>query len=109
LQALVGLNDEACLDMARKFAGRLERIVPGNPQQQITIVYERATGHAVEAPALAVLMKLYQAALQKFNNSAANACEMAGGYSDKEDTTATAALVVVINTVLNLDEVITKN
>ncbi|MEO5595123.1 MAG: DUF1553 domain-containing protein [Chitinophagaceae bacterium] len=109
LQALVGLNDEACLDMARKFALRLEKAFAKNPKQQITVVYERAAGHAIEAPALATLMKLYGTALEKFNGSAANACEMAGGYSDKEDTAATAALVVVINTILNLDEVITKN
>jgi len=109
LQALVGLNDEACLDMARKFAMRLEAAVAKKPQQQITIVYERSTGHTIEAPALASLMKLYNLAWQKFNANKNDACEMAGGYSNKEDTAAEAALVVVINTVLNLDEVITKN
>jgi mono/diheme cytochrome c family protein len=109
LQALVGLNDEASLDMARKFAGRLESAIVNNPGQQVTVVYERATGHSIENPALASLMKLYYLALQKFNADKNNACEMAGGYSNKDDTAATAALVVVINTVLNLDEVITKN
>ncbi len=109
LQALVGLNDEASLDMARHLAKRLNKTVPGNVQQQVTIVYERATGHAVEPAALATLMKLYQSALQQFNGNRQNACEMAGGYSTNEETAATAALVVVINTILNLDEVITKN
>ena len=107
LQALVGLNDEAALDMARQLAARLERSLPANPQQQVTLVYARATGHSIEPASLATLMKLYQSALQKFNASKENACEMAGGY--KENMPATAALVVVINTILNLDEVITKN
>ena len=109
LQALAGLNDEACLDMARQFARRLERLFPNNPKQQVTVVYERATGHAAEAPSLFTLTKLYDEALQKFSSSKENACEMAGGNIDKEDTAAAAALVVVINTILNLDEVITKN
>lgn len=109
LQALAALNDDAYLDMARKFAARLERAVPGNPQQQITIVYERAAGHAIEAAALATLTKLYGDALEKFTSNKAKACEMMGSYSAKEDTAAAAALVVVINTILNLDEVVTKN
>ena len=109
LQALAGLNDEACLDMTRQFAARLVHGFIKNPEQQITVAYERATGHAIETPALATLMKLYGTALQKFNTSKEDACEMAGGIIDKQDTAATAALVVVINTVLNLDEVITKN
>jgi mono/diheme cytochrome c family protein len=109
LQALVGLNDEAYLDMARQFALKLAASGTTTPQQQVTIAYEMATGHAIEAPALASLMKLYTLAIQKFNANKEGACEMAGGHSNKEDTAATAALVVVINTILNLDEVITKN
>ncbi len=109
LQALATMNDEAYLDMARKFAYRLETAIANNPQQQITVAYERSAGHAIEAPVLASLMKLYQQALQKFNADKDKACEMADGHSNKEDVAATAALVVVINTILNLDEVITKN
>jgi mono/diheme cytochrome c family protein len=109
LQALTSLNDEAYLDMARKLAARLERALPGNPQQQIKLVYERATGHAADAPALATLLKLYASAKEKFAGHAPDACTMAGLDYGKDANAATAALVVVINTVLNLDEVVTKN
>ncbi|MFT3932882.1 MAG: DUF1553 domain-containing protein [Chitinophagaceae bacterium] len=109
LQALVGLNDEATLDMSRNFALKLEHLFPKDQKKQITVTYERATGHAIEAPALATLLKLYNEALQKFNGSKENACEMAGSYINDGNTAATAAMVVVINTILNLDEVITKN
>lgn len=109
LQALVALNDEAYLDMARRMAPKLEKLSPGNAQQQIAIVYERATAHAIEAPALATLTKLYNRALAQFNNNKKDACEMAGGTYNNENAANAAAMVVVINAVLNLDEVITKN
>jgi hypothetical protein len=109
LQALTSLNDEACLDMARKLAARLQQAIPSSPQQQIKLVYERATGRAAGAPALATLLKLYTSAKEKFAGHASGACEMAGLDYGKDTTAATAALVVVINTVLNLDEVVTKN
>ena len=108
LQALVSLNDEAYLDMARKMCYQLERDF-NNPQQRVTNAYEKATGHVIEERTLASLMKLYQTALQKFNTNKDDACEMAGGNSNKYNTAATAALVVVMNAILNLDEVVTKN
>ena len=109
LQALVSLNDEAYLDMARKLSYRVESNNFNNPQQQIKTVYEQATGHSIEEKTFQSLMKLYQIALQKFSTNKNNACEMAGGNSNKYNTAATAALVVVTNTVLNLDDVVTKN
>ena len=109
LQALVSLNDEAYLDMSRKMAARLQQLTTNSPQQQITLVYERAAAHAITAPTLSSLMKLYASALEQFNKNKNDACEMAGGMGSKEDMAATAALTVVINAILNLDEVITKN
>jgi hypothetical protein len=109
LQALVSLNDEAYLDMARKLSYQVESNYFNNPQQQIKTVYEKATGHAIAEKTFSSLMKLYQTALQKFNTNKDEACEMAGGNSNKYNTANTAALVVVTNAVLNLDEVVTKN
>jgi hypothetical protein len=110
LQALVTLNDEAYLTMARQFAWNLQRTYShSNAQQLIGAAYERATGHTIPGEKLASLLNLYQRALQKFTRSKEHACEMAGGNSNKYNTAATAALVVVTNAVLNLDEVITKN
>ncbi len=109
LQALVSLNDEAFLDMARKLSYQVESSYLNNPQQQIEKTYEQITGHAIPEKTFRSLMKLYKAALQKFNANRLNACEMAGGQSNKYNTAATGALVVVTNAMLNLDEVVTKN
>lgn len=109
LQALVTLNDEAFLDLARQFAWRLERNYKDNISLQVKTAYEMATGHEIESRTLISLMNLYQSALKQFQSKSNDACDMAGGNSTKYNTANTAALVVVANTILNLDEVITKN
>ena len=54
------------------------------------------------------MMHLYHAAFDQFKNDADKTCEMLGGIN-KEVNTETAALTVVANAILNLDEVVTKN
>ena len=57
---------------------------------------------------LSVLLKLYDQSLQKFKKDKDKTCEMIG-ENDQHNNPETAALVVVANALLNLDEVITKN
>lgn len=110
LQALASLNDEAYLDLARHFASQLEERFPGKPDMQIRVAYERATLHAMPNEKLQTLQGLYQSALQQLGNNNNKACEMAGSYQSSPQATAnTAALVTVINAIMNLDEVVTKN
>jgi hypothetical protein len=52
-------------------------------------------------------MNLYKNALDKFKNDEVATCEMVG-ENDKRNVPETAALVVVANAILNLDEVVTK-
>jgi hypothetical protein len=56
---------------------------------------------------MAVLKDLYRNALAKFNADKEKACEMIG-LNNEHNNPETAALVVVCNAILNLDEVITK-
>jgi hypothetical protein len=57
---------------------------------------------------LAALQHLYNTAYAQYKNDAASTCEMVGGMSN-ETNASTAALIVVANAMLNLDEVVTKN
>ncbi len=108
LQALVILNDSAYIDMARNFAYRLQKEVSANVEGQIKRGYELATGHAMAERDFIVLNELYQNAIVKFKADKEKACEMIG-LSNEHDDPGTAALIVVCNAILNLDEVITKN
>jgi hypothetical protein len=107
LQALVTLNDSAYIEMARYFAYRLQKEVSADVDAQIKRGYELATGHAADNKDLAILSGLYKNALEKFNSDKEKACEMIG-VNDEHNNPETAAMVVVCNAILNLDEVVTK-
>ena len=123
LQALVTLNDTVYLDMARHFAHRMDSLRPGDPAGEISAGYRSMLYQDISPKKLAVLMGLYQEALQKFTAAPGKADEMLGlgetiaahGKAAAEPVGSTAgrpqqaALVVVANAMLNLDEVITKN
>lgn len=108
LQALVTLNDEVYLEAARNFAYRMERIAGNDHRKQIQAGYELAMYKPISNTKLDVLENLYMEALKRFKVDQVKTCEMVGD-NDKYSKPATAALVVVANAILNLDELITKN
>ncbi len=108
LQALTTLNDSAYLDIARHFAFRLKKIYGDNYRTIIQEAYRSATGLPVGEQKSKVLTELYLDALQRFRKNKDKACEMVG-LEGEHNNPETAALVVVTNVILNLDEVIMKN
>ena len=65
------------------------------------------TYHAIDDKSLNALQELYTIAYNHFEDDGDKARKMLGG-KDKNDA-KTAALVVVTNALLNLDEVVTRN
>jgi hypothetical protein len=57
---------------------------------------------------LKALVELYATALQDFTKDKDKTCEMIG-TNNKHNDPGTAALVVVANAILNLDELVTKS
>jgi hypothetical protein len=108
LQALVTLNDSAYLDMARHFASRMKKEAGDDTRQQIEKGYELMLYKAMPAEKLKVFTDLYNEALREFNGEPAKAKELMAVNTERADA-ATAALIVVANAMLNLDEVIMKN
>lgn len=108
LQALVTLNDSAYLDMARHFAWRMKKEGGANVEQQVAKGYATMMFRKIPEPKLRVFVNLYQAAVKEFEADKNSVAEMVGNAKD-HDTPEDAALVVVANAMLNLDEVLMKN
>jgi hypothetical protein len=108
LQALVTLNDSAYLDMARHFAYRMKKEAGTNVNAQISKGYELMLFKTMPEEKLTVFVDLYNEALNEFTSDAHKTCEMIGVNSEHTDP-PTAALVVVANAMMNLDEVVMKN
>ncbi len=108
LQALVTLNDSAYLDMARHFARRMKAEAGANVSQQIAKGYELMLFKPLPKAKLEVFTELYNKALQEFQADNNRAREFLADGEAKTDP-GSAALVIVANAMLNLDEVVTKN
>ncbi len=106
LQALTLMNDPAYLDMTRKFAYKIMS-AGKDLNAQISYGYQRATGQKISDKSLQVLLTLYNKSLASFKADKERTCEMIG-VMDEHNNPPTAAMVVVANAIMNLDEVITK-
>jgi hypothetical protein len=111
LQALAMLNDPMVLEAARVLAERLaSESSPGN--DKIVKAFRLIVCRKPTAQELTTLSQYYDTELSEFrkNPSAARATLAAGEYPHlaNPDTTATAALMRVIDTLYNLEETITK-
>jgi hypothetical protein len=108
LQALVTLNDSAFLEMAAVFAGRIMKGQPQSAEGQIRAAYEQALGHPIDAASLQAMEILYNKALAGYRRFPARAKAFDPSRGGKPDAQK-AALTVVVNAILNLDEFVTKS
>lgn len=106
LQALVTMNDSVYLDLSGKFAllvmqqHRLQ-------DEQIKFAYQKATGKSITSQQLQILKTLYDQTKQKYNHNP----ELTRFFDaiNKTKRSEYAALMMVCNAILNLDEVIVKS
>ncbi len=107
LQALVTLNDEAYLDMSRGLAYRMMKDGGNNIAEKINSGYKWILYKPISPQKSAILQRLYRQSLDTFKKDAEKTCEMIG-VMNEHNNPETAAMVVVANAMLNLDEVIVK-
>ncbi|MCU0346475.1 MAG: DUF1553 domain-containing protein [Saprospiraceae bacterium] len=107
LQALVTLNDEAFVAAARHFANRVFEKNKTKPAEQVAWAYQLATGRKIDAAKAKVLMDLYQTSLADFAKQKEKMEQLCGAETSQKSPEM-AAMVVVANTILNLDEVLVK-
>jgi hypothetical protein len=94
--------------MARHFAFRLQKEAGNEVSRQIEKGYQLATYHSINNKSLSALLNLYKKSLERFKNDADKTCNITGGMGIHNNA-ETAALIVVANAILNLDEVVTRN
>jgi hypothetical protein len=109
LQALVTLNDSAYLDLSRHLAYCMQKESASHEAKSlIRKGYELLLFKPISAAKLNALTALYNTAYNQYKNDPQNTCEIIG-VNDLHNNPETAALVIVANALLNLDEVVTKN
>lgn len=108
LQALVTLNDSVYVDMARHFALRMQQMGGNSTANQIAKGYATILYKPIPQNRLKVFEDLYTKALLTFKKDAMAASAFMGD-KQKQAKPEQAAMVVVANAMLNLDEVVTKN
>ena len=108
LQALTTLNDSAYIDIARSLAKRMQSMASGDFAKQISLGYSLATHNALTNNSRLALEQLYNKAYAIYKDNPGKARDMNGNQNNQTNA-HTAALTVVANAILNLDEVVTKN
>ncbi|GAB3702014.1 hypothetical protein GCM10027592_30940 [Spirosoma flavus] len=110
LQALVTLNDPVFVESAQALAAAMQQ-QGKTAEQQIQAGFRQVTLRNPNPNKLAVLLRLYKQSETYYKQHPADAQTFMGcfGPNDTPRTTPElAALTVTANTILNLDEVITK-
>ncbi len=108
LQALVTLNDEGFMEMAKHLAVRMQTEGGQKVSEQIQAGYQLALGKPIAKKKLAILEGLYRETLQDFEKQPTDAKAITEGLGMKEDLASMAAMIVVANTIMNLDEFMMK-
>ncbi|MEY4930497.1 MAG: hypothetical protein RI909_1221, partial [Bacteroidota bacterium] len=108
LQALTTLNDSAYFVMARSFAFKMEKLNAKDVEQQISRGYESMFFKPITENRLRALTELYSASINRFKKDEKATQEIMGA-NDMQPKPETAALVMVANAMLNLDEWVNKN
>ncbi len=105
LQALVTLNDPVFVEASRQLAKRMMLRDPASPVTGIKTGYQMLTFREIPMEKLSILNNLYQDALNVYQMDTAAVRAIT---KEKEGTYQHAAMTIVANALLNLDEVITK-
>lgn len=110
LQALTTLNDSVYLEAGRHLAYLMQHEAADikNIKELIAKGYEVMLYKPITPAKSKKLEELYRQAFASLKGDKIKTCEIIG-VNDSHNNPETAALVVVANALLNLDEVITKN
>lgn len=104
LQALVTLNDSSFVVASRHFASRMMK-QSEHPREQINAGYRMLMLHQMSGGKLDIFERLYNQALAQYEKDAVASQQLT---ASAQTSPQLAAMTVVANAMLNLDEIITK-
>ena len=112
LQALVLLNDPQYVEAARGLAERMLQEKDATLQDQLGQAFRLLTSRRAEERELELLSQLYEEQLTEFQQHPDQATKLLaiGDHrsDEKLDPAQLAALTVVVETIMNFDETVTK-
>jgi hypothetical protein len=107
------MNDPTYVEAARKLAERMMKEGGDTPDARIAFAFKLATARPPKPAETAVLKRVFEAQRARFAKDQAAAMKLLkvgeAPRDEKLDATDVAAWAMVANTVLNLDEVLTRN
>jgi len=108
LQALTLLNDQVFIEAAQALAKRMLAAPDTTLDERLAHGVQLCLAREPSPAETAQLAALYQTELQHFQQDAPAAVAMCGGVVEGQDAAQLAAMTVVANVLLNLDETVTK-
>ena len=108
LQSFMTLNDECFVEAAQALAIDMAKM--GTPETQIAHGLEKALVRPADPRKVSTLINLYQESIEAYKETPDEATKMLGGFAEQHPTEThqqLAALVIVANVILNLDEFLT--
>jgi len=104
LQALVTLNDPVFMDAARALASNMMK-AGKTTEERISSGYQAALFHTISEQKLTAFTSLYSTALDEFKQNKKASLQISKQENSQPDL---AAMTIVANAILNLDEFLTK-
>jgi hypothetical protein len=109
LQALVTMNEPLFVDAARAFGRRIAKKGSADVDKRLIFAFRLAVAREPNDAELAVLRKAFAAQRDHYaKNKRAAASLVSAAASEKMNIVETAAWIALANTLLNLDETITR-
>ncbi|WP_143306029.1 DUF1553 domain-containing protein [Chitinophaga vietnamensis] len=109
LQALVTLNDPVYIETARALAAHMQQAGGNDAAACIRWGYHTAMYQDISEEKLHILQKLYGQALQEYKKAPEKAVAFLQCKADQPHTAELAALTIVANALMNLDEFLMKS
>lgn len=105
LQALTTLNDPVFFEAARALAKRVIEEAKPAPASRAELAFRLCTGREPKSNELETILANYQHQREAFQQHPAQTAKVAGGEAQDADM---AAWIMISNSLLNLDETVTK-